>query len=278
MPLISRYSRHAFTLVEMSIVLVIIGLLTGGVLAGESLIHASQLRAVTTEIQTYTTAMATFKDKYLALPGDMNNATSFWGFAGTAAAPGCVSNAGIAAITTTGTCDGNGDGIMSGTATAGNTSENFQFWRQLALAGLVTGSYSGLPDPAYPAFPRTALPGYNVPKSKFSNLGYSMENWGTVTAIGGVGWIGNYGNALIVGGRQGTNPTEGLILTPADSWNIDTKQDDGSPALGMIRTFYRQSYPAPAGNQCSTTNVEATAQYNLALSTQVCNMIVITKF
>ena len=54
--------RHAFTLVELSIVLVILGLLVGGVLSGQSLIHSAQLRVVTTELDNYKTAMNSFRD------------------------------------------------------------------------------------------------------------------------------------------------------------------------------------------------------------------------
>jgi len=74
--------KTAFSLVELSIVLVILGLLTGGVLTGQNLIRAAELRAVTTEFNAYQTAANTFKDKYFAIPGDMTNATDFWGSAG----------------------------------------------------------------------------------------------------------------------------------------------------------------------------------------------------
>lgn len=59
----------AFSLVELSIVLVILGLLTGGILAGQSLIRAAELRAVSTEYSRYITATQSFRDKYFAVPG-----------------------------------------------------------------------------------------------------------------------------------------------------------------------------------------------------------------
>ena len=74
-------SSSAFTLVELSIVLVIIGLLVGGVLSGKSLIRASELRAVASEFSYYKIAIGNFKDKYSALPGDMRNAVTYWGAA-----------------------------------------------------------------------------------------------------------------------------------------------------------------------------------------------------
>ena len=72
-------ARSGFSLVELSIVLVILGLLTGGILAGQSLIRAAELRSVATESQRYMAALNSFRDKYFALPGDMANATAFWG-------------------------------------------------------------------------------------------------------------------------------------------------------------------------------------------------------
>jgi len=77
----ARPTSSGFSLVELSIVLVILGLLTGGILGGQALIRAAELRAVTTEYDRWVTATRTFQDKYFALPGDMTNATAFWGSA-----------------------------------------------------------------------------------------------------------------------------------------------------------------------------------------------------
>lgn len=67
-----------FTLLEFSIVLILIGLVVGGVLLGSDLIRASERRAVISEVQNFKTAITTFKGQYRALPGDMNYAKSIW--------------------------------------------------------------------------------------------------------------------------------------------------------------------------------------------------------
>jgi prepilin-type N-terminal cleavage/methylation domain-containing protein len=68
--LTGRPGTAAFTLIEMSIVLVIIGLIVGGVLVGQSLISAAAVRAQISQIERYQTAVNAFRDKYSGLPGD----------------------------------------------------------------------------------------------------------------------------------------------------------------------------------------------------------------
>ena len=70
-----------FTLIELSIVLIIIGLITGGILVGRDLVHAAEIRATISQEQRYNTAVNTFKLQYGYLPGDMPpNAASQLGF------------------------------------------------------------------------------------------------------------------------------------------------------------------------------------------------------
>ena len=71
--------RVGFTLIEVSIVLVIIGLLAGGVLVGRDLIEAAKIRQQITQIEQFKAAVNTFRAKYNALPGDLlfTQATAF---------------------------------------------------------------------------------------------------------------------------------------------------------------------------------------------------------
>ena len=221
--------RRGFSLVELSIVLVILGLLVGGVLAGQSLIKAAQLRAVSNEYNRYFTAMKSFQDKYFAMPGDMNNATRFWGLDSAGTAPFCYSNSG-AASNSNGVCDGDGNGTLGWTIASRN-AEMYQFWRELALAGIIEGSYTGITGPANYY---NSIAGTNVPLSK-----YSGGAWAIAVNAGGGGVVSftppRAGNAFIIGAADGQWNSTGL-LSPEDAWNIDTKLDDGKPGTGAVQS------------------------------------------
>ena len=146
-----------FSLLELSIVLVIIGLIAGGIVAGSAMIRAAELRAVITEVNKFQTSVHTFKDKYLGIPADLKNATSFWGAAHATPAT-CLSTVG----TGTETCNGNGDGRVDRGLVLSNYSESFMFWQHLANAELIEGTYSGIAGPGNPG---DAVDG-NVYKSK----------------------------------------------------------------------------------------------------------------
>jgi prepilin-type N-terminal cleavage/methylation domain-containing protein len=257
-------AKQAFSLVELSIVLVILGLLIGGILSGQSLIRASELRAVTTESMRYTAAVQTFRDKYFAIPGDFSKATSFWGDQG---AGGCIDNSATASVST-GTCDGDGNGYVYTNAGAGNTAELFQFWRQLAFAGLIEGTYTGV---AGPGGGEDTLVGTNAPKSKLNNGGWTAysitSNFGDTQT-----YTYTYGNLFELGSYVGTSRTYGALLKPEELWNIDTKLDDGKPGTGTLIARESMNWNGTAGTKCttSTSNIDYAGLYNLSNSGVSC--------
>lgn len=215
---------RAFSLVELSIVLVILGLLTGGILAGQSLIRAAELRSVSTEYNRYLAATQTFRDKYFAAPGDMNNATKFWGDNASACADAAVTDG------TPGTCNGNGNGQVVYGAAANGTGEGFQFWNQLALAGLVEGSYSGLAGPNNSS---DVMLGTNSPRSRLGSAGWSVSYWGNYAGAVSQNFAGDYGNYLLFG-IDTASVNDAQAIRADEAWNIDTKLDDGKPATGKV--------------------------------------------
>ncbi len=260
-------TRAGFSLVELSIVLVILGLLTGGILAGQSLIRASELRAVSTEYQRYITATQTFRDKYFAIPGDFRDATRFWArMAGTA---DCVTNS-SAATNASGSCDGNGNGLLT-YAAASESGEVFHYWRQLALAGLVEGTYTGVAGSGFGAH---SIIGTNVPRSKLGNAGWSVDGVQAPAAGNASFFATDYGNVFFFGTNTANNVTAAGAIKPEEAWNIDTKMDDGRPAYGAVMTG---KLGATFVNACATTAVESTAEYALT-TTSNCTLIFKTKF
>lgn len=145
---------QAFSLVELSIVLVILGLLTGGILAGQSLIRAAELRSVTSDLGRYSAASRTFRDKYMGVPGDLLTATRFWGDNNSYCPDGAIANG------TPGTCNGNGNGLVADSLVATGTQEYTQALLQLSLAGLIEGSYAGI---------FLGVPGDEFPRAKLPN-------------------------------------------------------------------------------------------------------------
>ena len=241
-------SRSAFSLVELAIVLVILGLLTGGILSGQALIRAAELRAVGTEYQRYLTATHSFRDKYLALPGDMLNATAFWG----KDAAACPAHSGTAALP--GTCNGDGSGFVGGAGVPSQTNERMQFWKQLALAGLIEGTYTGLTGPNGP---QHGLPGENIPRSKMNNGSWFAHN---ITSTNGSAdmYAISYGNNFYFSARGGATDTIDPILAPEEAWNIDMKFDDGRPAYGKVVARYWNNLCAAANNGAhSEANLDA---------------------
>lgn len=209
---------NGFSLVELSIVLVILGLLVGGIMTGQNLIRAAELRSVTSEGYTYRTAVHLFQDKYLALPGDMRNAHDFWddgadGVCGTAAQ-----------------CNGDSDGELEDSGV--NPQENYRFWQHLALAGLIAGDYTGTGEDG--TVTGNCVGGLNVPKAKIGNGGYIAHNEPSVDSMD----TPEGASVILQLGAPPNTDHEGChdaaILLPEEAWNIDTKIDDGQADQGNV--------------------------------------------
>ena len=101
--------QQGFTLVELSVVLVIIGLIVASVVAGKELIRNSQLQSVIRVAQSYEGAIRAFRWRYKAFPGDMSNAEEYW--------PGETVN-------------GDGDGLIK----PNSMDESLPAWQQMGLS------------------------------------------------------------------------------------------------------------------------------------------------
>jgi prepilin-type N-terminal cleavage/methylation domain-containing protein len=260
--------KQGFSLVELSIVLVILGLLTGGILSGQSLIRAAELRSVATEYQQHTTAVQSFRDKYMSLPGDMNNATAFWGKDNAA----CPTHTGTTA--TNGVCNGNSNGLLDVTGVANGHTESFQSWKHLALAGLIEGTYSGLAGSAGSIH---AIINSNVPKSKLTNAGWSSRYLGQ--SAGGTGaYAGDYGNLFSYGANTTNSSTRDPVMRPEEAWNVDSKVDDGIPSRGKLITHGVIDNGCSKADSGAATPDNLNASYNLQRSEILCALYFIRQF
>lgn len=254
--------QRAFSLIELSIVLVILGLLTGGILAGQSLIRASELRSVGTEYQRFFTAGQAFRDKYFAVPGDFRDATKVWGRLNGNA--DCVTNSSTS-VGSPGACDGDGGGTVAWPAAALQSGENQQFWRQLTLAGLIEGNYSGLAGSGS-ANDMNPL-GSVGPRSKLNNAGWYAESLGTYGD--NANFLLNYGNTFEFGSASATGGPWLAALKPEEAWNIDTKLDDGKPASGKVIGIWWNN-ACSAADDGSSANNDLVASYRLSDTSLQC--------
>lgn len=240
---------RGFSLVELSIVLVILGLLTGGILAGQSLIRAAELRSIGTDLARYHSAFLGFRDKYMNIPGDMQNAYKFF-----STDTRCTTNTNVWKENANG-CNGDGDGSINLYA-----GEGFKFWLHLNLATLIEGRYSGwFVDWGSGSPMDSVVPGTNIPKSRVKDTLFMAYNFSMSWREFTTGNISDTRNRLVYTDvAAAAFPTE-------EAWNIDTKFDDGKPGTGLVT-----SYASCAANGVTDTS---TAVYNLSNKTVRCKGI-----
>jgi len=264
--------RQAFTLLELSIVLVIIGLLIGGIFVGQSLIHTAQLNAVISEFNRYQAATQNFKMQYQALPGDMNNATNIWG-AQNATPATCRTTA----STTTATCNGDGNGILADSA---GSDELFRFWQHLANAKMIEGQYQGIGTVSTVI---GATGGVSTPASKYPNAAWSVQvasiyNAGSADPLSIAAFATDYGtgHVFILGATNGGDSSASApAFSPRDVWAIDKKVDDGMPAQGnvMVLSPFGFAFCTSASN-----NTTLNATYALTTTSNQCSIFFIAGF
>ncbi|MEJ0009838.1 MAG: prepilin-type N-terminal cleavage/methylation domain-containing protein [Alphaproteobacteria bacterium] len=226
--------RHAFTLVELAIVLVIIGLLVGGVLTGADLIKSAQLYSINQGKEDIVAATMTFQDKYGRLPGDWMHATDTFGSAGGTGSDATCQNTPTPAGSTA-TCNGNGNGYIDTSVVA--SDETYRFFQQLGAAGLIKGSYTGVAGTTS-GYVNARVAGVNIPEARQSGYGY-LVSWNAYGAGDALNFSFNWGEH--VGYYRAPATTSGAavagpqwVMTPADMLRFDSKFDDGLPGTGII--------------------------------------------
>jgi len=194
-----NYKDKAFSLVEISIVLVIIGLLAAGVTVGHKLIDQAREKSIIQKAESYRTAVAQFKLTYNTLPGDMKDASSYWS--------ACTDESGN-------TCNGDNDGRIESTGDV--SKEGYRAWQHLRLAKIIKGNFTGLGT--------SSVIGTNVPRTSFNGLCFNFHYWGANGSRNGVA----------LGGINDTCTVQ--AVTAQTAYNIDLKADDGDGFKGEINS------------------------------------------
>jgi prepilin-type N-terminal cleavage/methylation domain-containing protein len=212
-----KRAQLGFTLVEIAIVLVIIGLLLGGILKGQEMITQAKVKNVAADFSGVSAGYLGFQDRYRALPGDDGGAAARW-----ATAPAAVS--------------GNGNGQVAGTynadCAAATPPESCQWWDHLRRAGFLQGAGARQPSNAL-----GGLVGVQV--------GDAGATIGPVLGADASGTGGFSGLILC-----SANLPDKIALA------IDAQLDDGVPSTGSVRAQL-QSEPNPAvAKQAATAYAE----------------------
>lgn len=244
----SRQSEGGFTLVELAIVMIIIGLLIGGILKGQELINNARVSSSVSQIKAAEAAVNTFRDKYTALPGDIQNAAQ--------RLPNCntvCSAAPTGATLGNGTINGVGVNVGAAGAVTG-VSEAGVVFVQLSLANMLTGNV----DPNQATWAAgTALPDFNLGGKMFIANGVGAQT--------GIDAANPFAGHILAAGTQDPSAAMGVEqIRVSFAQNVDAKLDDGQPNSGSVR--------ATGGATCFSAG--ATGVYNQADDGNTCGLMV----
>lgn len=232
--------RNGFTLIEISIVLVIIGLVIGVFMGGQVMIKAAKIRDAAAELEHYSSAYNAFELKYGCIMGDCPNATDFFGptYVSASTYPGCTG-------ATNGIGNGDGDGFLSSGGAAVLYCESVFAMRALILSNLFpTTLLDRCPNSSVYLF-------YGINDGCAYFLTDDVYNATPAQGLNTITWS-----------RSGTSTGAAIkypTISPVEAKGIDDKIDDGIPNAGKFYGLDTAYEPAGTGvtvaNSCRTSGV-----------------------
>ncbi|MGE4062461.1 MAG: type II secretion system protein [Rhodospirillaceae bacterium] len=246
------FVRHqrGFTLIEMSIVLVIIGLIVGGILKGQELIESSRQKNFISQIDRLKAGTTTFVDRFKTLPGDFSRTTLL------------PNSASLTA--------GNDNGVVGAVATTtaavftnelSDNEETVEYFNHLLAAGLGSnGSVTGVAPVCYAGLCSTPSP---LPSAPFQQSGINIvfgTHKGLTTPLTTLQrhWLTT---SRFVDGAIGAATG---VLSGERAFQIDNKYDDGHSQTGNIRSI--ASVADCGSNAASYDATQTDIQCPLAIS------------
>jgi prepilin-type N-terminal cleavage/methylation domain-containing protein len=259
---IARPVQRGFTLVEIAIVLVVIGLLLGGILKGQQLINSARVRNLADQNSGVQAAYFGFIDRFRTLPGDMTPQQACT-MVGQAVDAGVASPCGTPANAP----GGNGDGQITTIREAGAV------WAHLSAAGFLTGTYrgfSGNTSPTATQYSQGVTTG-DIPANAFQ---------GPILLAHMQDYLNQNAGADVV---RLSYSFGGKVPVPLLR-DLDQKLDDGVAGTGVVRSATESTddnasavfgpvvnYTTGAANDC--LNADNPSTWNVDSNNQTCNAI-----
>lgn len=252
----NRENKKGFTLIELAVVIVIMGIIVAGVMQGQELIKQANIRAQIKQIEEFDRATAIFKTKYDALPGDIVNPTRFGFFNG-------AYNASIASLLGNGIINDENGNYSSVNSNIEPTLYFIHLNQSKLINSLMTFSNSW-GHSCYWNGNYSKTVGCQFPEGKIGKGGFAAYT-GVDGALYYFFGISNY-DPLVSNPYLFLSISQTPVLPPTYSFILDNKIDDGIPSTGNVRAVRLTS------NNATTFSNDITLNSCLGSSNQIYNI------